>query len=80
MTGHFLFTGFTINVNYTPILFLIGLMLWTLEEYIIHRWLFHLKPPSGYPSLIWCHFLLHGQHHKVTEVLTMLLFTPLKSV
>ena len=72
--------GFTINVNYTPILFLIGLMLWTLEEYIIHRWLFHLKPPSGYPSLILCHFLLHGQHHKTPMDSKRLVFPPIPAI
>lgn len=57
--------GLTLDGSMAPFLFLFGVLLWTFEEYVIHRWLFHMKPPANFPSLIWVHFLLHGQHHKV---------------
>lgn len=44
-----------------------GVVIWTLLEYILHRWLFHLTPKKG--GRIWRtthHFLLHGLHHKVS--------------
>ncbi|WAR12434.1 FA2H-like protein [Mya arenaria] len=47
-----------------PLLFVLGFLLWTLDEYIVHRWLFHCKPPSTSKFLITLHFLFHGQHHK----------------
>lgn len=42
-----------------------GLLLWTLLEYSVHRWVFHLDDviPDNGPSIIG-HFLLHGIHHK----------------
>eukprot|EP00745_Piridium_sociabile_P036599 TRINITY_DN65945_c0_g1_i1.p2 TRINITY_DN65945_c0_g1~~TRINITY_DN65945_c0_g1_i1.p2 ORF type:complete len:159 (-),score=30.49 TRINITY_DN65945_c0_g1_i1:81-557(-) len=45
-------------------LMLLGLLLWTFCEYTIHRWLFHMQPPSNSPVLMLVHFILHGQHHK----------------
>lgn len=50
-----------------PGLFLLGLFLWSLLEYLIHRFLFHMKPPSDSAYLIMLHFALHGQHHKVSD-------------
>lgn len=43
----------------------LGLLLWPLIEYTIHRWLFHLQPPDNSPLLITLHFGIHGLHHKV---------------
>ncbi|KAH3768818.1 hypothetical protein DPMN_170034 [Dreissena polymorpha] len=48
-----------------PVLFFTGFLLWTLDEYVLHRWLFHRKPPTNSKFLITLHFLFHGQHHKV---------------
>lgn len=44
----------------------LGLLLWPLIEYTIHRWLFHLQPPDNSPLLITLHFGIHGLHHKVS--------------
>lgn len=49
-----------------PGLFVLGMLLWSLMEYLIHRFLFHMKPPSDSHYLIMLHFVLHGQHHKVS--------------
>jgi len=58
----------------TALLFLFGIGLWTLTEYVLHRFVFHLIPyeQSGLLSLLtdnkfWItfHFIMHGQHHKV---------------
>lgn len=50
-----------------PGLFLLGLFVWSLLEYLIHRFLFHMKPPSDSAYLIMLHFAMHGQHHKVSH-------------
>ncbi|XP_040170887.1 dihydroceramide fatty acyl 2-hydroxylase FAH2 [Anopheles arabiensis] len=42
----------------------IGAFAWTLLEYSLHRWVFHLDP-KGNRVLQTFHFLIHGQHHKV---------------
>lgn len=49
-----------------PGLFVMGVLLWSLLEYLIHRFLFHMKPPRDSHYLIMLHFVLHGQHHKVS--------------
>lgn len=53
-----------------PPLFLLGWFLWSFVEYCIHRFVFHMKPPAHNYYLIMLHFLLHGQHHKVTHAQT----------
>lgn len=41
-----------------------GLCLWTLLEYILHRFVFHINV-LRYPRLKSFHFMFHGNHHKV---------------
>jgi len=42
----------------------LGLFLWTLVEYILHRFLFHLDDYlPDHPIALTLHFLLHGIHH-----------------
>jgi dihydroceramide fatty acyl 2-hydroxylase len=52
-----------------------GLMIWTLVEYILHRWFFHTPPRS--PGGIRAHFLAHGIHHYDPFDGTRLVFPPL---
>ncbi|RUS78581.1 hypothetical protein EGW08_013649 [Elysia chlorotica] len=59
-----------------PLLLALGVLFWTLLEYIIHRWLFHLKPPASSRLLIRLHFLFHGQHHKSPMDPMRLVFPP----
>ena len=49
------------------VLFLFGVVLWSLIEYCLHRFLFHLinYVPADKPFWITIHFFIHGQHHKV---------------
>jgi len=42
-------------------LFAAGLLVWTLFEYAMHRYLFHLK--VEWPAARWFVFLIHGNHH-----------------
>jgi len=46
--------------------YLMGVLVWTVIEYVLHRWLFHvdeLLPQNGW--LLTAHFLLHGVHHRI---------------
>ncbi|KAJ3712510.1 hypothetical protein C8R42DRAFT_687089 [Lentinula raphanica] len=50
----------------TLICFFIGNFIWTLLEYIFHRFLFHVDYYLPYkPIFLLSHFLLHGVHHYV---------------
>ncbi|XP_069676062.1 fatty acid 2-hydroxylase [Periplaneta americana] len=53
-----------------------GILMWSLLEYSLHRWVFHLQPPATSPFLITFHFLMHGLHHKVPFDERRLLFPP----
>nr|BAH14072.1 unnamed protein product [Homo sapiens] len=59
-----------------PGLFMLGTFLWSLIEYLIHRFLFHMKPPSDSYYLIMLHFVMHGQHHKAPFDGSRLVFPP----
>ena len=50
-------TGFWTGLS----LFAAGLLLWTLFEYAMHRYLFHLE--VEWPAVKWIVFLIHGNHH-----------------
>eukprot|EP01097_Dermamoeba_algensis_P009207 TRINITY_DN640_c0_g1_i3.p1 TRINITY_DN640_c0_g1~~TRINITY_DN640_c0_g1_i3.p1 ORF type:complete len:231 (-),score=33.17 TRINITY_DN640_c0_g1_i3:586-1278(-) len=47
--------------QFTLCLFLLGMFAWTLIEYLIHRFIFHM--PSSTPVGNFFHFFLHGAHH-----------------
>ena len=55
-----------------------GILLWTLIEYIIHRWVFHYEPKSETGKKI--HFLVHGIHHDYPRDATRLVMPLLVSV
>lgn len=42
-------------------LFLSGAFIWTLTEYLLHRFVFHYMPSSEWGKRL--HFLMHGVHH-----------------
>jgi sterol desaturase/sphingolipid hydroxylase (fatty acid hydroxylase superfamily) len=43
------------------LLFALGVLAWTLAEYVLHRWVFHWIEDTPRGKRI--HFLLHGVHH-----------------
>lgn len=56
-----------------------GVLIWTLLEYTLHRWVFHLDPKEN-RFLHTFHFLLHGLHHKVPFDPYRLVFPPVPAV
>ncbi|KAL3689199.1 hypothetical protein R1sor_015508 [Riccia sorocarpa] len=53
---------------------LIGCVLWTVAEYLLHRFLFHMKANSYWTAT--AHYLLHGFHHKHPMDSMRLVFPP----
>jgi sterol desaturase/sphingolipid hydroxylase (fatty acid hydroxylase superfamily) len=43
------------------VLFLLGILLWTLLEYLIHRYIFHYDPKTRLGKRL--HYVIHGVHH-----------------
>jgi dihydroceramide fatty acyl 2-hydroxylase len=45
----------------TALLFVSGMLLWSLTEYLLHRFVFHWTNDSAFGRRL--HFLVHGVHH-----------------
>ncbi|XP_028772926.1 dihydroceramide fatty acyl 2-hydroxylase FAH2 isoform X1 [Neltuma alba] len=48
--------------SHVALLVILGLCIWTLAEYTLHRFLFHIKTSSYWGNTL--HYLVHGCHHK----------------
>jgi sterol desaturase/sphingolipid hydroxylase (fatty acid hydroxylase superfamily) len=57
---------------------LVGLFLWTLAEYLLHRFVFHFKPRNPWQERV--AFLFHGVHHERPQSKTRLVMPPAVSV
>jgi sterol desaturase/sphingolipid hydroxylase (fatty acid hydroxylase superfamily) len=55
-----------------------GILVWTLVEYVLHRWVFHYEPRSAWGKRI--HFLAHGVHHDYPRDSTRLVMPPAVSM
>ncbi len=58
--------------------FVIGVLTWTLLEYVIHRYVFHYEPKTRLGKLL--HFIMHGVHHDYPNDATRLVMPPIISV
>jgi sterol desaturase/sphingolipid hydroxylase (fatty acid hydroxylase superfamily) len=56
----------------------IGLFVWTITEYIMHRWVFHFYPKSQIGKRI--HFIFHGVHHDYPNDAKRLVMPPSASI
>jgi dihydroceramide fatty acyl 2-hydroxylase len=61
-----------------PIAMLIGLFVWTLTEYVVHRFVFHYHAKT--PELQRITFLFHGIHHYQPQCKTRLVMPPVVSI
>src|SRR5262245_62007367 len=59
-------------------LFVAGLVIWTLVEYTMHRWVFHYEPKSKWGRRL--HFMLHGVHHDYPNDASRLVMPPVVSL
>ncbi|GAA6024564.1 hypothetical protein JCM10207_008654 [Rhodosporidiobolus poonsookiae] len=62
----------------TGLCFLVGNVIWTLLEYTLHRFLFHIDEHlPDRPFFLMLHFLLHGIHHYIPMDRMRLVMPPL---
>src|SRR5688572_15698026 len=59
-------------------LFALGLLIWTLVEYTMHRCVFHYEPRSSWGKKL--HFLVHGVHHDYPQDASRLVMPPVISI
>ena len=57
---------------------LAGLLAWTLTEYVLHRFIFHFMPSSGWGKRL--HFIFHGVHHDYPNDALRLVLPPSVSI
>jgi sterol desaturase/sphingolipid hydroxylase (fatty acid hydroxylase superfamily) len=57
---------------------LIGVFIWTLTEYVVHRFVFHYHAKT--PELQRVFFLFHGVHHYQPQCKTRLVMPPVVSI
>ena len=58
--------------------FVAGLFVWTLTEYLLHRFVFHYEPTSTWGKRL--HFLMHGVHHDYPQDSKRLVMPPVVSI
>lgn len=61
-----------------PLALLIGVFLWSLAEYVLHRFVFHFRPRT--PAQEKAIFLFHGVHHYQPQDKTRLVMPPVVSI
>lgn len=78
---YFIFLGISVNqgmIFVLPVGVLLGLFLWTLAEYILHRFLFHFPARTDWQKRL--SFLFHGIHHEQPKIKTRLVMPPAVSI
>lgn len=71
---------FSYQLAFTSIVafILLGLTVWTLTEYVLHRFVFHWMPPGKIGERI--HFIFHGVHHDYPSDSKRLVMVPTVSI
>src|SRR4029450_8868507 len=67
-----------LSVAAVAALFLLGVLLWTLVEYLIHRYIFHYVPKTRWGKQL--HFVIHGVHHDYPNDARRLVMPPVISI
>jgi sterol desaturase/sphingolipid hydroxylase (fatty acid hydroxylase superfamily) len=58
--------------------FIAGLFVWTITEYLLHRFIFHYQPTSKLGLRL--HFIFHGVHHDYPKDAKRLVMPPSASI
>lgn len=70
--------NYNISIVSTFLYFIGGLAVWTVVEYIFHRFIFHYVPKSTRGKKL--HFMLHGVHHAYPNDSLRLVMPPAMSI
>ena len=54
------------------------MLIWTLLEYVIHRYVFHYEPKTRVGKFL--HFMIHGVHHDYPNDASRLVMPPVISI
>lgn len=78
--GLMLYLGIDAGIGAATIVFffIVGVVTWTLTEYLLHRFVFHYEPTSIWGKRL--HFLMHGVHHDYPNDSLRLVMPPVVSI
>jgi sterol desaturase/sphingolipid hydroxylase (fatty acid hydroxylase superfamily) len=62
------------SVAQAALLFPVGMLAWTMIEYVLHRFVFHMRATGGFSNFF--HFMAHGIHHLTPTDSSRLAFPP----
>ncbi|MFN3405147.1 MAG: sterol desaturase family protein [Cytophagaceae bacterium] len=68
----------TLAVYYIPFLFISGFLFFTLLEYLVHRYVFHMKPDTDLKRKL--QYSMHGIHHEFPKDQGRLAMPPVISI
>ncbi len=71
-------THTSLTISTTVLMFFIGMVAWTLMEYIIHRYVFHMTAESEKRAKL--QYTLHGVHHEFPKDKERLAMPPVVSI
>jgi 4-hydroxysphinganine ceramide fatty acyl 2-hydroxylase len=74
----YFYTSIYASITFTLLLFLCGFTLWTLVEYLLHRYIFHFITDSAIVQRF--HYTVHGVHHEYPLDTERLVMPPVPSV
>jgi len=77
---YFLFQALTSSLSLLEgiVYYLLGFCVWTVTEYIMHRFIFHFEPSSKIGQRL--HFIFHGVHHDYPKDRLRLVLPPVMSI
>ena len=67
-----------VSILNTVLFLLLGVFVWSIAEYVIHRWVFHFHPKSAFMKKL--HFMFHGVHHDFPQDSMRLVMPPAVSL
>ncbi|HET9058079.1 MAG TPA: sterol desaturase family protein [Chitinophagaceae bacterium] len=78
--GFMLYKAITAGVGIASIFIYLffGFFVWTLTEYLLHRFIFHFQPSSKWGQRL--HFIFHGVHHDYPRDSKRLVMPPSASI
>ena len=76
----FVYKSFSIGILWYHIvlLYLLGIFIWSLTEYVLHRFIFHYQPKGKFGERM--HFIFHGVHHDYPNDTMRLVLPPSVSI
>lgn len=69
---------FSLESGIITLYFVIGIAVWTITEYLLHRFIFHYQPSSRFGKRL--HFMFHGVHHDYPKDSKRLVMPPSVSI